>query len=142
MPVTEQMLARDARHDGIVLHLREDHRPFTAGRFARRARPGSRLRFRATAAAAQEAGFRPCLALTVMKSSPDLGCLARHVGVPISRALTLIESGALDDGDVEALAGRLGIRRAATAAACSASISGRATGDGRANEARDCSPGN
>jgi AraC family transcriptional regulator of adaptative response / DNA-3-methyladenine glycosylase II len=60
-----------------------------------------------SAAAAQEAGFRPCLRCRP-ESSPDLGAW-RGASNTVSRALRLIEAGALDDADVDALAGRLGV---------------------------------
>jgi AraC family transcriptional regulator, regulatory protein of adaptative response / DNA-3-methyladenine glycosylase II len=64
-------------------------------------------RFFTTAAAAQEAGFRPCLRCRP-ETSPELA-FWRGISNTVSRALGLIEAGALDDGNVEALAGRLGI---------------------------------
>jgi AraC family transcriptional regulator of adaptative response / DNA-3-methyladenine glycosylase II len=64
-------------------------------------------RFFTTAAAAQEAGFRPCLRCRP-ETSPELA-FWRGISNTVSRALGLIEAGALDDGDVEALAARLGI---------------------------------
>jgi len=60
-----------------------------------------------TAAAAQEAGFRPCLRCRP-ETAPDLGAW-RGTSNTVSRALSLIELGALDEGDVDALAGRLGV---------------------------------
>lgn len=60
-----------------------------------------------TAAAAQEAGFRPCLRCRP-ETSPDLGAW-RGTSNTVARALSLIEAGALDEGDVDALAGRLGV---------------------------------
>jgi AraC family transcriptional regulator, regulatory protein of adaptative response / DNA-3-methyladenine glycosylase II len=60
-----------------------------------------------TAAAAQEAGFRPCLRCRP-ETAPDLGAW-RGTSNSVSRALSLIELGALDEGDVDALAGRLGL---------------------------------
>jgi AraC family transcriptional regulator of adaptative response / DNA-3-methyladenine glycosylase II len=60
-----------------------------------------------SAAAAQEAGFRPCLRCRP-EASPDLGAW-RGTSNTVSRALALIEGGALDQADVEALAGRLGV---------------------------------
>jgi AraC family transcriptional regulator, regulatory protein of adaptative response / DNA-3-methyladenine glycosylase II len=60
-----------------------------------------------TAAAAQEAGFRPCLRCRP-ETAPDLGAW-RGTSNTVSRALRLIEHGALDDDDVDALAGRLGV---------------------------------
>ena len=52
-------------------------------------------------------GFRPCLRCRP-ETSPDLGAW-RGTSNTVSRALALIEAGALDDGDVEALAARLGV---------------------------------
>src|ERR1700741_2233896 len=60
-----------------------------------------------TAAAAQEAGFRPWLRCRP-ETAPDLGAW-RGTSNTVSRALSLMEKGALDDGDVDALAGRLGV---------------------------------
>ncbi|WP_411288774.1 AlkA N-terminal domain-containing protein [Phenylobacterium sp.] len=60
-----------------------------------------------TAAAAQEAGFRPCLRCRP-EASPDLGAW-RGTSNTVSRALALIEAGALDAGDVDRLAARLGV---------------------------------
>jgi AraC family transcriptional regulator of adaptative response/methylated-DNA-[protein]-cysteine methyltransferase len=63
--------------------------------------------FYKTAAAAQEAGYRPCLRCRP-ESAPDspawLGSLAS-----INRALRLIDEGALAEDDVETLATRLGM---------------------------------
>jgi AraC family transcriptional regulator of adaptative response / DNA-3-methyladenine glycosylase II len=66
-------------------------------------------RFFASAAAAQEAGFRPCLRCRP-EIAPD-AALWRGTANTVSRALALIAEGALDgeDCDVEALAGRLGV---------------------------------
>ncbi len=101
------LLARDARFDG---------RFFTAVRTtgiycrpicpARSPRPENCIFF-ASAAAAQAAGFRPCLRCRP-ESSPDLGAW-RGTSATVSRALGLIEAGALDGGDVAALAERLGL---------------------------------
>ncbi|HEX4111451.1 MAG TPA: AlkA N-terminal domain-containing protein [Stellaceae bacterium] len=63
--------------------------------------------FYSTAAAAQEAGYRPCLRCRP-ETAPSIGAW-RGTSNTVSRALVLIESGALDDGDVEALAARLGV---------------------------------
>ena len=66
-------------------------------------------RFYASAASAQEAGFRPCLRCRP-EIAPDLA-FWRGSANTVSRALALIAEGALDgeDADVEALAGRLGV---------------------------------
>jgi AraC family transcriptional regulator of adaptative response / DNA-3-methyladenine glycosylase II len=60
-----------------------------------------------TAAAAQEAGFRPCLRCRP-ETAPNLGAW-RGTSNSVSRGLALIELGALDEGSVEALADRLGL---------------------------------
>jgi AraC family transcriptional regulator, regulatory protein of adaptative response / DNA-3-methyladenine glycosylase II len=63
--------------------------------------------FYASAAAAQEAGFRPCLRCRP-ETSPDLA-FWRGTSNTVSRALALIEAGGLDEADVEGLANRLGV---------------------------------
>ncbi|MGH6992925.1 MAG: DNA-3-methyladenine glycosylase 2 family protein [Caulobacteraceae bacterium] len=60
-----------------------------------------------TAAAAQEAGFRPCLRCRP-ETAPDLGAW-RGASNTVSRGLLLIEEGALDEASVDALASRLGV---------------------------------
>ncbi len=65
------------------------------------------VRFFASAAAAEAAGHRPCRRCrpeTAPGSAAWLGTSAT-----VARALRLIEDGALDEGSVEALAGRLGV---------------------------------
>lgn len=65
-------------------------------------------RFFGCAAAAQEAGFRPCLRCRP-ETAPDLAGW-RGTSNTVSRALALIAEGALDGGTgVEKLAGRLGL---------------------------------
>jgi AraC family transcriptional regulator of adaptative response / DNA-3-methyladenine glycosylase II len=63
--------------------------------------------FYACAAAAEEAGFRPCLRCRP-ETAPGTPAWNGTSAV-VARALRLIESGALDDGDAAALASRLGI---------------------------------
>src|SRR5712671_6199771 len=63
--------------------------------------------FYASAAAAQEAGFRPCLRCRP-EISPELA-FWRGTSNTVSRALALIEAGGLDDDDVEGLSDRLGV---------------------------------
>ena len=65
------------------------------------------VRYFATAAAAAEAGFRPCLRCRP-ECSPGTPA---WLGTPatVSRALRLIEESGLDDGGVERLAERLGV---------------------------------
>ncbi len=66
-------------------------------------------RYFASAAAAQEAGFRPCLRCRP-EIAPDLA-FWRGTANTVSRALALISEGALDEDEagVEALADRLGV---------------------------------
>ncbi|MDB5459603.1 MAG: helix-turn-helix protein [Caulobacteraceae bacterium] len=67
--------------------------------------------FYPTAAAAEEAGLRPCLRCRP-ETAPDVGAW-RGSSNTVNRALALIELGAMDSGDnggdVAALAGRLGV---------------------------------
>lgn len=99
--------ARDVRHDGRFFTCVK-----TTGIYCRPicpARPPKleNCRFVRTAAAAQEAGFRPCLRCRP-ESSPDLDAW-RGTSATVSRALKLIEGGALDEDDVASLADRLEI---------------------------------
>jgi len=65
------------------------------------------VRFFPCASAAEEAGFRACLRCRP-ESSPGTPAWS-GASATVSRALRLIAAGALDDEDVEYLAGRLGI---------------------------------
>ncbi|WP_397400064.1 Ada metal-binding domain-containing protein [Phenylobacterium sp.] len=60
------------------------------------------MTFHPGAAACQEAGYRPCQRCRP-ETAPDLGAW-RGASNTALRALELIESGALDTGDVEDLA--------------------------------------
>ncbi|RLA27428.1 MAG: 3-methyladenine DNA glycosylase 2, partial [Gammaproteobacteria bacterium] len=60
-----------------------------------------------SAAAASEAGFRPCLRCRP-ESAPGTPAWS-GTSTTVRRGLRLISNGALDDGDVEILAGRLGV---------------------------------
>ena len=98
---------RDARFDGRLFTAVK-----TTGIYCRPICPARTPRsenvvFYPSAAAAQEAGFRPCLRCRP-ETAPDLGAW-RGTSNTVSRALALIELGALDEGDVDALAGRLGV---------------------------------
>jgi len=99
--------ARDARFDGrLFVGVR------TTGVYCRPICPApcpkrQNVAFYPSAAAAQAAGFRPCLRCRP-ECSPQLAG-ARGSAATVSRALSLIASGALDGGDVEGLALRLGI---------------------------------
>src|SRR6202165_3047597 len=98
---------RDARFDGrLFVGVR------TTGIYCRPICPArtpkfENVSFYASAAAAQEAGFRPCLRCRP-ETSPDLA-FWRGTSNTVSRALALIEAGGLDEADVEGLANRLGV---------------------------------
>lgn len=99
---------RDARYDGRFFTG-----VTTTGIFCRPVCPAptpkpAHCRFFPSAAAAQAAGFRPCLRCRP-EAAPGTAAW-RGSAATVSRALRLIESGALDGaGDVEALASRVGI---------------------------------
>lgn len=101
--------ARDGRFDGrIFVAVR------TTGIYCRPVCPAAPARFEhcrfyPSAAAAQDAGFRPCLRCRP-ETTYELGAW-RGTSNTVSRALRLITDGALDDGDggVEALAERVGV---------------------------------
>lgn len=101
--------ARDARFDGRffvgVLTTGIYCRPVCPARTARR----ENVRFFPSAAAAQEAGFRPCLRCRP-ETAPEHGAW-RGTSNTVSRGLALIARGELDgDGaSVERLAERLGV---------------------------------
>jgi AraC family transcriptional regulator of adaptative response / DNA-3-methyladenine glycosylase II len=98
---------RDARFDGrLFVGVR------TTGIYCRPICPArtpklENVSFYASAAAAQEAGLRPCLRCRP-ETSPDLA-FWRGTSNTVSRALALIEAGGLDEADVEGLANRLGV---------------------------------
>src|SRR5258706_133152 len=98
---------RDARFDGRVFVAVKSTgiycRPICPARTPKR----ETLVFYPSAAAAQEAGYRPCLRCRP-ESAPDLG-VWRGTSNTVSRAVALIEKGGLDGADVEALADRLGV---------------------------------
>jgi AraC family transcriptional regulator of adaptative response / DNA-3-methyladenine glycosylase II len=98
---------RDARFDGRifagVLTTGIYCRPICPARTPKR----ENVTFFVSAAAAAEAGFRPCLRCRP-ETSPEMGAWQGSSST-VARALSLIEGGALDEGDVESLAERLGI---------------------------------
>ena len=101
------LLTRDARFDGQFFTAVR-----TTGIYCRPicpARPPKleNIIFMPSAAAAQAAGFRPCLRCRP-ETSPDLA--AWHgTSATVSRAMALIAAGGLNDVAVDALADRLGI---------------------------------
>lgn len=100
-------LSRDARFDGKffigVLTSRVYCRPICPAPTAKE----KNVRYYPSAAAAAEAGFRPCLRCRPECSPGTPGWL----GTPttVSRALRLISESGLEDGGVEVLAQRLGV---------------------------------
>jgi AraC family transcriptional regulator, regulatory protein of adaptative response / DNA-3-methyladenine glycosylase II len=100
-------LTRDARFDGRFFGCVKTTgiycRPVCPARTPKR----ENMVFVVTAAAAETAGFRACLRCRP-ETAPDMGAW-RGTSNTVSRALALIETGALDDGDVDALAARLGV---------------------------------
>ncbi len=100
---------RDARFDGrLFVGITSTGiycRPICPARSAR----FENCRFFPSAAAAQEAGFRPCLRCRP-ETAPDLGSW-RGTSNTVSRGLALIADGALDGeaANVDALAERLGV---------------------------------
>src|SRR4051812_36828460 len=101
--------SRDSRFDGLlfvgVTSTGVYCRPVCP---ARTPKPAN-CRFFGSAAAAQEAGFRPCLRCRP-ETAPDLASW-RGTSNTVTRALALISDGALDEegASVETLAERLGI---------------------------------
>lgn len=100
-------LSRDARFDGkffiAVLTTRIYCRPICPARTCKE----SNVRYYPTAAAAAEAGFRPCLRCRPESSPGTPAWLG--TSSTVSRALRLIGEGGLEDGGIEVLAERLGI---------------------------------
>ena len=101
------MLARDARYDGLFFICVKTTRVYCRPICPAGPPKPEHCQFVTTAAAAQEAGFRPCLRCRP-ESSPDLGAW-RGASATVSRAMTLIEDGALDNDNVDHFAERLGI---------------------------------
>ena len=98
---------RDARFDGRlfggVKTTRNYCRPICPARMPKR----ENMMFFATAAAAQEAGFHPCLRCRP-EAAPELAAW-RGTSNTVSRALALIDAGALDEEGIARLAERLGV---------------------------------
>ena len=100
-------ISRDPRFDGkfyiAVTSTGIYCRPICPSRYAKR----SNVRFFGTPAAAEAAGFRPCLRCRP-EAAPGTPAWLGTAAV-VRRALRLINDGALDEDSVETLAGRLGI---------------------------------
>jgi AraC family transcriptional regulator, regulatory protein of adaptative response / DNA-3-methyladenine glycosylase II len=100
-------ISRDARFDGrffiAVTSTGIYCRPICPSRFAKR----SHVRFFGSTAAAEAAGFRPCLRCRP-EAAPGTPAWLGTAAV-VRRALRLIDDGALDEDSVNALAARLGV---------------------------------
>ena len=119
MELSQELLDREACYRVFQTHdARFDGRIFvgvtSTGIYCRPICPArtpkfANCRFFASAAAAQEAGFRPCLRCRP-EIAPELA-FWRGTSNTVSRALKLIAEGALDESEagVEALAERLGV---------------------------------
>ena len=103
----QAFLTRDPRFDGRVFVGVKSTGIYCRPVCPARPPKAGNMTFYPTAAAAQEAGFRPCLRCRP-ETAPDLGAW-RGTSNTVSRALALIEGGAMDGGDVDALASRLGV---------------------------------
>jgi AraC family transcriptional regulator of adaptative response / DNA-3-methyladenine glycosylase II len=115
------MLAMDLDHDACYRALQARDRRFdgrlfvavkTTGIYCRpicpaRTPKSANVIFFAAAAAAAEAGFRPCLRCRP-EVSPQLASW-KGTSNTVSRALRLIEAGALNEQDLESFASRLGV---------------------------------
>ncbi|MBW3550490.1 MAG: helix-turn-helix domain-containing protein [Proteobacteria bacterium] len=100
-------LSRDARFDGLFYTAVK-----TTGIYCRPVCPAPapkavNVAYYANAAAAEAAGFRPCLRCRP-ELSPGDGAWRRG-DAAVARALKLIEEGALADAPIAALAGRVGL---------------------------------
>ena len=103
----QAFLTRDPRFDGRIFAGVKSTGIYCRPVCPARTPKPENMTFYPTAAAAQEAGFRPCLRCRP-ETAPDLGAW-RGTSNTVSRALALIEGGAMDSGDVDALASRLGV---------------------------------
>src|SRR5882724_10925725 len=104
---SQARLSRDARFDGrFFIGVKSTLiycRPICPVRTAKE----ENVRYFPTAAAAAEAGYRPCLRCRP-EVSPDTPAW-RGTSTTVSRALRLISESALEEENVDALAARLGI---------------------------------
>ncbi len=98
---------RDARYDGRFFTAVRTTRIYCRPVCPARTPLSKNVTFYATAAAAQEAGYHPCLRCRP-ETAPELGP-GHELPDSVARALQLIELGALDEAGVDALARRLGV---------------------------------
>ena len=99
--------SRDARFDGRFFIGVTSTRVYCRPICPARAPKDENVRYYPTAAAAEAAGYRPCLRCRP-ESSPGTPAWLGTSAV-VSRALRLIAEGELDGGNVEDLAGKLGV---------------------------------
>jgi AraC family transcriptional regulator of adaptative response / DNA-3-methyladenine glycosylase II len=101
--------SRDARFDGLIFVGVSSTRVYCRPVCPARTPKFQSCEFFASAAAAQNAGFRPCLRCRP-ETAPDLASW-KGTSNTVSRALALIAEGALDGNgkEVDKLAGRLGV---------------------------------
>ena len=99
--------ARDARFDGLFFTAVRTTKIFCRPVCPARTPLRRNVEFFANAAAAQVAGYRPCLRCRP-EVAPDLPVWA-GTSATVNRALRLIEEGALDEGSTGRLAERLGV---------------------------------
>lgn len=98
---------RDARYDGRFFTAVKTTRIYCRPVCPARTPLSRNVTFFGSAAAAQEAGFHPCLRCRP-ETAPELGP-SRDLPDSVARALTLIEAGALDEAGMDTLAARLGV---------------------------------
>ncbi|MFD4841287.1 AlkA N-terminal domain-containing protein [Achromobacter sp. NPDC058515] len=98
---------RDARYDGRFFTAVKTTRIYCRPVCPARTPLSKNVAFYSTAAAAQEAGYHPCLRCRP-ETAPELGP-GHELPDSVARALQLIELGALDEDGVDALAQRLGV---------------------------------
>lgn len=100
-------LARDPAYDGVIFIGVTSTRIYCRPGCPVRQPLSKNVRYFPSAAAAEAAGFRPCL-----RCRPEIAVRSpawRGVQATVDRAMRLIEEGALDKAGVEALAARLGV---------------------------------
>ncbi|MBC9908458.1 AlkA N-terminal domain-containing protein [Achromobacter xylosoxidans] len=98
---------RDSRYDGRFFTAVKTTRIYCRPVCPARTPLSKNVTFYATAAAAQEAGYHPCLRCRP-ETAPEVGP-GHELPDGVARALQLIELGALDEDGVDVLAQRLGV---------------------------------
>src|SRR5438034_9677887 len=104
---SQARLSRDARFDGRFFIGVKSTRIYCRSICPVRTAKEENVRYFPTAAAAAEAGYRPCLRCRP-ESSPGTAAWS-GTSTTVSRALRLISESTLEDAGVDALAARLGI---------------------------------